>query len=288
MGFHQIPNTYIEQVALKVQSIERSVEFYKEFIGLKILHQDKGQAVLTADGKQPLLYLEEPVDVIPKQSRTTGLYHFALLVPTRSDLANVLQHFINKNLKLQGASDHLVSEALYLADPDGNGIEIYADRSSSEWEWNNGEVVMATKALNIRDLLSEVTESPWKGMPANTLMGHIHLHVSELTDTNEFYCKGLGFDVVSLYGNQALFISSGGYHHHIGLNTWNGVGAPCPDKKSVGLNWFSIVFSDEIFLQATVGRLQELSAPLKKESTHYFTEDPSGNVMKLVVKDKKH
>src|SRR4029079_19177870 len=136
-------------------------------------------AVLTADGKTALLTIEQPDNVVPSQGRTTGLYHFALLLPTRSDLAQIVQHFANLGVSL-GSSDHLVSEALYLSDPDGNGIEIYRDRDPSEWNWGNSEVEMAVDPLNFADLLAGGKQQSWRGLPAGTVMGHIHLHVSEL------------------------------------------------------------------------------------------------------------
>lgn len=173
------------------------------------------------------------------------MYHFALLLPSRNDLARILRHFIQIRYPLQGASDHLVSEAIYLADPDGNGIEIYSDRPSAAWNWENGEVEMATVPLDAENLLAEGDGEAWTGLPSNTLMGHIHLHVSELQKTEEFYIQGLGFNIVNRYGRQALFISTGGYHHHIGLNTWNGVGAPAPLENSVGLKRFSLVLPNK-------------------------------------------
>src|SRR5690606_32117015 len=242
--FHREPSTYVGQVNLKVQNLERSLKFYQEVIGFKVLNQTEQSANLTADGKTVLVSIEQPADVVPMQGRTTGLYHYALLLPTRSDLAEIVHHFAHLGLRI-GSADHLVSEALYLSDPDGNGIEIYRDRDPSEWTWNQDAVNMATDPLDFRDLLSGVNleqEPTWKGLPEGTIMGHIHLHVSELPKTEEFYTKGLGFEVVNRFGPQALFISTGKYHHHIGLNTWNGVGAPKPAHNSVGLQSFTLIY----------------------------------------------
>lgn len=283
MSFHQPPVTFVSQVNLKVQSLERSLAFYQEVIGFKVYEKTATSAQLSADGKTVLLSIEEPSDVIPKQGRTTGLYHYALLLPDRTDLAKILKHFLQIRYPLQGASDHLVSEALYLADPDGNGIEIYIDRPASKWDWNGGQVVMATEALDAENLLAEDIGGTWNGLPTGTVMGHIHLHVAELTRTEEFYTKGLGFEVVSRYGPQALFISSGKYHHHIGLNTWNGAGAPKPSANSVGLESYTLVFGDEVELKDTVYRLKEIGAAVKEEKGIYITEDPSGNRIKLVT-----
>jgi catechol 2,3-dioxygenase len=283
MIFHREPNTYVEQVNLKIQNLERALKFYQEVIGFKVLEQTKKTANLTADGKTVLLSIEQQDNVVPMQGRTTGLYHFALLLPTRSDLARIVQHFTNIGLRF-GSSDHLVSEALYLSDPDGNGIEIYRDRAPLEWEWNNGEVEMAVDPLNFRDLLSGVNQQQaWNGLPAGTVMGHIHLHVSELRKTEDFYTKGLGFEVVNRYGTQALFISTGKYHHHIGLNTWNGVGAPTPPENSIGLKSFALNYANETARDHVVANLKNMGASVTEENGAFATADPSGNRILLKV-----
>ncbi|EKN71311.1 hypothetical protein BABA_02227 [Neobacillus bataviensis LMG 21833] len=282
MNFHREPITFVGQVNLKVQNLERSIAFYQEVIGFKVLEQTERSANLTADGKTVLLSIEQPSNVIPKQGRTTGLYHFALLMPKRSDLAKIVQHFMEIGLRI-GSSDHLVSEALYLSDPDGNGIEIYIDREPSEWNWKNGEVDMAVDPLNFADLLSGGKQQSWEGLPAGTVMGHIHLHVSELKKTEEFYIKGLGFDVVNRYGTQALFISDGKYHHHIGLNTWNGVGAPTPSPNSVGLESFTLRISNEEKRNKMIAQLKNIGAPVTEENGSYVTSDPSGNRIFLQI-----
>lgn len=282
MNFHTKPNTYVAQVNLKVQDLERSLAFYKEVIGFKVLEQTERTAQLTADGKTILLSIEQPVNVEPKMGRTTGLYHYALLLPKRSNLAKIVQHFMEIGLRF-GSSDHLVSEALYLSDPDGNGIEIYIDREPSEWHWNNGEVEMAVDPLNFPDLLSMGKQQSWKGLPSRTVMGHIHLHVSELEKTEEFYTKGFGFDVVNRYGNQALFISTGKYHHHIGLNTWNGVGAPAPRENSAGLQAYTLILDNEAARNRVIANLKKIGASVTEENNQFITSDPSGNRIILQI-----
>ncbi|MCP3765009.1 VOC family protein [Domibacillus sp. A3M-37] len=282
MNFHQEPNTFVGQVNLKVQNLDRAVSFYREVIGFKVLEQTNNKVDLTADGKTALLSIEQPDSVVPKQPQTTGLYHFALLLPKRSDLAKIVQHFTEIGLRV-GSSDHLVSEALYLSDPDGNGIEIYVDRDPSQWSWQNNEVAMAVDPLDFVDLLSIGKQQSWKGLPAGTVMGHIHLHVSELRKTEEFYTKGLGFEVVNRYGNQALFISTGKYHHHIGLNTWNGVGAPTPPVNGVGLESFTLILPNEASRSAIVANLKSIGADIIEENGSFVTVDPSGNHIQLLV-----
>ncbi|WP_057763581.1 VOC family protein [Cytobacillus praedii] len=281
MNFHREPNVFVSHVHLKVADLQRSIEFYQQVIGFQLLEQTENKASLSADGKTALVTIEQPENIHPKQLRTTGLYHFALLLPSRSDLAKVIEHYIKIGYPLQGASDHLVSEALYLADPDGNGIEIYSDRPSSTWKWNNQEVVMSTERLDIESILAEGDGKPWAGLPSDTLMGHIHLHVSELHKTEEFYCKGLGFNVVTRYGGQALFISTGRYHHHIGLNTWNGIGAPAPSENSVGLKHFTLVYPNEEARSSAVANLEKIGAVVTREHGQYSTADPSGNPILL-------
>jgi catechol 2,3-dioxygenase len=280
MNFHKVPNTFVGEVNLKVQDLQRSLSFYQEVIGFNVMEHTGKRATLTADGIHPLLSLEELEEPLPKEPRTTGLYHFALLLPSREELGKILAHFIKLNIQL-GSSDHLVSEALYLSDPDGNGIEIYRDRPSSDWTWNKDQVQMAVDPLDGRGIVAEADGESWHELPADTVMGHIHLHVSDLNSTEEFYVKGLGFDAVSRFGNQALFISTGGYHHHIGLNTWNGIGAPRPNVNSAGLNWFTLHFPNEEKRSTTIRRLESLGAIIQKQNGKFLTHDPSGNQIYL-------
>lgn len=278
--FHRSPNLYVSEVGLKVQDLARSIQFYEEVIGLKLLKKEGNKAYMTADGKTTLLTLEQPENVIPKQGRTAGLYHFAILLPTRADLSVFLRHIAEIRYPL-GAGDHLVSEALYLNDIDGNGIEVYWDRPSERWEWDGDLVRMDTLPVDFENLLS-VSNKPWQGLPAGTKMGHIHLHVSHLEEAKEFYTKGLGFDVVSYYPN-AVFMSTGKYHHHIAINTWAGVGAPPTPENGVGLNWYTIVFPNEEKRKETIARLEQLGAPITKEGDIYITKDPSKNNIHLIL-----
>jgi catechol 2,3-dioxygenase len=278
--FHQIPNIYVGEVNIIITDLDQALTFYQEVMGLQVLDKTDRKAVLTTDGKTPLLTLVQPEDVVPKAGRTSGLYHFAILLPTRADLSVFLRHLIQTGYPL-GAADHYVSEAIYLNDPDGNGIEVYRDRPSNEWSWKNGLVDMATEQLDAEGILAE-SIGEWKGLPAGTLMGHIHLHVANLKEAEEFYTKGLGFQIVSYYP-QAVFLSTGGYHHHIGINTWQGTGAPTPTKNSVGLNWYTLVFSDETEREKAVQQLKQIGADVKKEADFYVTNDPSGNRIHLVI-----
>lgn len=278
--FHQKPTIFTEEVSINVMNLEKSILFYENIIGLQVLKRTDQTAVLTANGNTPLLILEQPPNVIEKEKRTTGLYHFALLLPTRKDLARFLRHLFRKNIRF-GASDHYVSEAIYINDPDENGIEVYRDRPSLKWKWSNDQVTMATEPLDTEGLLKE-SDSKWIHLPEQTILGHMHLHVADLELTERFYTKGLGFDVVTRYPG-ALFMSTGGYHHHLGANIWNGEGAPAPQINSVGLKWFTLVLPDEQARLKTIDQLQDIGAKVVEEKDFYITSDPSGNEIRLVI-----
>ncbi|GIO27296.1 VOC family protein [Ornithinibacillus bavariensis] len=283
--FFQKPTIFVGEVNIKVLNIAKSLAFYQRVFGFAILEQSERKVVLSADGVQPLLILEQPEDIMAKVGRTTGLYHFAILLPRRADLANFLKHLIQTegpSIRL-GASDHYVSEALYFDDPDGNGIEVASDKPSMDWNWNNGHVDMATVALDASNLLAE-SDKDWDGIPKDTVMGHIHLHVADLEETENFYVNGLGFDIVTRYPG-ALFASTGGYHHHLGLNVWNGVGAPAPAANSVGLNWFTLVVPDEITKEKIIARLSEIGVSTETIGNSTVVKDPAGNQMQLRVSE---
>ena len=282
MNFHQKTSTFVESLELKILNMERSLAFYENIIGFKVLERVENRAILTADGKTPLITLVQPENVIPKEAHKTGLYHFALLLPTRADLGSFLQHVIKINYPL-GASDHHVSEALYLQDVDGNGIEIYADRPESSWIWQAKEVHMVTEPLKAEEVLAAGADKQWSGLPADTVMGHIHLHVGNLEQAEEFYCKGLGFDVVTRYGGQASFISADGYHHHIGLNIWNGRNIPPASKGSVGLRLFTIHYPNDELRSEVISRLKEMDIVVREEKDGFVATDPFGLTIRLSV-----
>ncbi|WP_261131962.1 VOC family protein [Bacillus sp. Marseille-Q3570] len=281
MQFHRHSNIYVGLVHLVVVDLKRSIDFYTDLLGFSVLEQKDGFVSLSTDGKIPLVTLEEKKDAEPKLRRTTGLYHFAILLPTREDLGASLKRLADKRYPLHGGSDHLFSEALYLADPDGNGIEIYTDRPAEQWTWNEGELPFVSDPLDMEDLLK--SGKTWDGLPADTVIGHIHLHVNDLEQAKRFYVEGLGFDITVPFRHQALFVASGGYHHHVGLNTWNGTGAPRPQETEAGMKWYTIVFSSERQLMETATRLHALGYKADKEEHLVHTEDPSGNRIQLVV-----
>ena len=281
MKYHNKPITFVELVELKVVDLQRSLEFYEDVIGFQVLEQQAEKIYLTADGKTALLSIEQPADIMPTQQKTAGLYHFALLLPTRADLGAILRYFGEINIRI-GAGDHLVSEALYLNDPDGNGIEIYSDRPDIEWTWDKDLVAMDTLQINAQAILTEGANTEWNGLPKETVMGHIHLHVSELDETKKFY-NALGFDLMTNYPG-ALFMASGKYHHHIGLNIWAGVGAPPTPENVVGLKAFSVVYPTTEALQTAVARVKEIGSDVTEENGLFIVQDPSQNTIKLTIK----
>lgn len=278
MDFHRKPNTFVASAHIKISELERSLAYYQDVIGFQVLEKSKDQAILTADGETPLLTIEQPGNVVPRELNKPGLYHFALLLPNRPQLAAFLQHITDLGIQY-GASDPIVSEALYLSDPDGNGIEVYVDRPPSHWRDKHNNIMMATISINRESLLAEKNET-WGGLPENTLMGHIHLHVSDLDKAAHFYRDGLGFDIVFKY-DQALFMSTGGYHHHIAVNTWNRASDTKPHANSVGLQSYTIQYPSDEDRKKAVENLQTLGISVQKVECFYITEDPSGNRIHL-------
>lgn len=283
MQFHSKPAVWVGEVKLRVENLAEALAFYVDILGFRVLEETDNSAGLTADGSTRLISLVQPEDIIPKTGRRAGLYHFAVLLPHRSDLARIAIHFAKKGIQF-GASDHLVSEALYLEDPDGNGIEIYIDRDPATWRWYGDIVKMDTIPLNFESLLQERgAGQPWRGMPEGAIIGHIHLHVSHLDEAEGFYTTGLGFEVVSRMGGSALFMSTNRYHHHIAVNVWNGIGAPPTPPNMVGLDLFTLILPDEQRLDEVKSHLRAMGAPLYESPGGIVTADPAGNRVKLVL-----
>ncbi|CAA9511817.1 MAG: Glyoxalase family protein [uncultured Solirubrobacteraceae bacterium] len=208
-------------------------------IGLRVLEGDGSAVSLGTEDGRPLVELAGDPDAPPRPRMSTGLFHLALLLPDRAELARSVRRVVGAGWRFTGASDHFVSEALYLDDPEGNGIELYRDRPRSEWVREGGELKIGTVALDLDDLMAQEPGGDDAGMPPQTTMGHVHLNVADLDDTEAFYAGLLGLDVTARGYPGALFLSAGGYHHHLGTNLWRGAGAPPPPPGSVGLREFS-------------------------------------------------
>ena len=271
------PLTTVGAVSLTVADLERSLAFYRHAIGVDVLDRADGRASFGVGGHELLVLVEERGAMAAYGF--TGLYHFALLVPGRSDLARWLAHAQRDRVPLTGLSDHFVSEAIYLSDPDGHGIEIYADRPRDVWE---GQVFerLTTLPLDVRGLLRDAS-GEFDGLPAGTVMGHVHLKVSSIPDTVAFYRDVLGFEVMAQLGAQAAFFAAGGYHHHIGANTWESAGASSPPAGTAALRHAAIALPDAAERDRVLERLSAAGHAVDETPDGPFVRDPSGNALVL-------
>jgi catechol 2,3-dioxygenase len=279
------PDTGVGEVRLTVSDLARSRDFYERALGLRATEQDDGTLALGVDGEAPLIELTGDAAAPPRPRRTTGLFHLAVLLPTRRDLAVAIRRLVEARIPLDGASDHLVSEALYLHDPDGNGIEIYRDRPRVEWPHVDGSLEMATLPLDLEDIITELPPAGAKDAvaPPGTRMGHVHLQVSDLDEAEAFYSGVLGFDVMVKGYAGALFVSAGGYHHHIGLNTWQSLGAGAALPGAIGLRSFEVVLPDSDELERVLARVREAGITAERSNGGAVVQDPSGNAVHVRV-----
>ena len=276
------PATSVGGVDLTISDLTRSVRFYESHLGFLVHRRDDRTAWLGAGG--PDLLVLSQCETAPRVRGTTGLYHFAILVPTRADLARALRRLVDTGTVMQGAADHGVSEALYLADPDGNGIEIYRDRPRAEWPYAGGQLRMGADPIDLDELFAEKAETADSApLAAGTVIGHVHLHVSRLDEAERFYVGVLGFELMQRYGPSALFVSAGGYHHHIGLNTWAGVGAPPPPPGAIGLRHFVVRLPTAAAVEDVAARARAAGIPTDTVEGGILVRDPAGNVLKLGI-----
>ncbi len=277
-------STVIGGVHLRASDLDRSLAFYTGVLGLDVLHRAGDRASLGA-GERALVDLRAVPGAVRRPRRSTGLYHFALLVPERADLGHALGRVLAARWPLQGAADHGVSEALYLADPDGIGIEIYRDRPRAEWPMSDGRLAMVTEPLDLRPLLdaSQAGGEVPARIPAGTRMGHVHLQVRDLDEAGAFYHGALGFDVIQRMAPGALFVSAGGYHHHVGLNTWGVAGAPAQPENAPGLDYFRVVLPDPTALEAARDALARAGAAGEPLAGGWLVRDPSSNAALLTA-----
>ncbi|MFD3162919.1 VOC family protein [Herpetosiphon sp. NSE202] len=275
--------TTLGVTTLRVADAGRSLAFYRDLLGFHVLEQTASTIVLGSPN-HVVLRLEVEADLKRHPSNVTGLYHAAILLPTRLDLAYMVQRLIAVRYRF-GASDHAVSEALYLDDPDGNGLEIYRDRSRSEWRWGaNGEVHMVTESLDLYGVLAEITPNApaWAGIPAGTTIGHMHLQVGNLRQAEEFYHGVLGFDIVAHYPG-ALFVSAGGYHHHLGLNVWQSQNGPQQPNDAAGLAHFEIVMANQAALDSVRQRLAAADIAVQEHPNGLVVLDPWQTELRFIV-----
>ena len=257
--------THIGRVRLRVGDLGRSLRFYRDILGFRVA-RDQGSTVgLTPepDGERELIVLEERPGIHRRPSRpvTTGLYHVALLVPSRRELGRALLGLHAAQYQLRGMSDHGVSESLYLDDPDGNGLEIYADRPRSEWPVQDGVIQLKVDPMDVQGVISAAGKpsDPWRGLPAGTVVGHVHFTVSDLDRAVRFYRDVIGFDTMMRIPSLAA-VSAGGYHHHLNLNTWAGEGAGADSDQVAGLEGWELRVPDERGRRELIDRLATAGA----------------------------
>jgi catechol 2,3-dioxygenase len=276
---------------LQIADLGRSIAYYEDTLGMRVLHRDAARALLGArHDEAPLLELRERSGArsAPRRGRL-GLYHFAILLPDRASLGRYVRYLAEIGASV-GAADHLVSESLYLQDPDNLGIEVYADRPRSTWRRIGRELMMATDPLDAPGLQREAGTSPWAGMPLSTRMGHVHLHVGDLAAAAAFYSEALGFDRTVWHYPGALFLAADGYHHHVGTNTWAGAGSTPPTEEDAQLLEWTILVPNGASLEEASQSLARAGAPVRREGRDgvpsLVTRDPWGTAIRLQTREQ--
>lgn len=273
---------HVGAIGLVARDLDRLTNFYRDLLGLTVIERD-GTFARLGTGGVTLIEIEHRPDAKPDDPRQAGLYHTAFLMPTRQDHARWIVHLIRNQVPISGASDHGVSEAFYLDDPEGNGIEVYNDRPRERWHWDNGLVVMQTKQLDIEAILREIDPqtSTYPAAPDGLRIGHVHLRVGSVEKAEEFYRGALGLDLTRRRGG-ATFMSSGGYHHHVGANVWHSDGASRRDDSRAGLAWFSMQAADGPAYDGAISRLTAANAPMHASAGGVETADPFGTRIRLL------
>ena len=289
--------TRIGKVRLQVSNIEESIRFYHQVLGFHLHSRSEGRATLGAwcpSSEDPSpeerampstdelieLYERPGARKVPRQG-LLGLYHFAILLPNRASLGRFLQHLTTLGIHA-GMADHWVSEAVYLNDPDGLGIEVYADRPREKWTHADRELSMTTLPLDVRDVIEAGHGRTWTGLPQGTVIGHVHLHVGDLAVAESFYHQGLGFDKTVWSYPSALFLAAGGYHHHVGTNTWAGTVPSAGENDARLLDW-EIVVPDTASLDAVNDNLVRMNYQTKRIGNEIITQDPWGTGVRIVA-----
>ncbi|MDI1265322.1 MAG: VOC family protein [bacterium] len=272
----------IGMVTLRVRALDKVADYYRDAIGLTVMQRSATNARLGSGGIA-LLDLERREDAAREAPTAAGLYHTAFLMPTRKDLARWLVHAAKNRIPLSGFADHLVSESVYLDDPEGNGIEIYADRAPEQWKWEAGSVAMATDQLDIDGLLAltKTNTTDYAKAPDGLRIGHMHLRVGDLEQADRFYSGTIGF-APTRKRSGAAFLSSGRYHHHLGINVWQSQGAGTRDEAATGLAWFSLEIEAQQILEAQQQRLQQAGIKTAAIAGGIETSDPWGTKLRLI------
>jgi catechol 2,3-dioxygenase len=279
-GYRLPDGTHIGGVHLQIADLDRSIAYYEHVLGLHVQDRRDGAARLGPHGSDlTLVHLRERPGARPAPRRGAyGLYHFAILLPDRPSLGRFATHAAGQGARM-GMADHLVSEALYLTDPDGLGIEVYADRPRSTWRQQGRELAMATDPLDLEGVMAAGRGRDWDGMPAGTVMGHVHLHVGDLDQADAFYHGALGFDRIVWSYPGALFLSAGGYHHHLGTNTWSPGPSAAEDDARL-LEW-ELVVPDATDAVAAAGSLSAAGYGVTDTDEGWTTADPWGTTLRI-------
>ncbi|MGZ8457887.1 MAG: VOC family protein, partial [Gemmatirosa sp.] len=281
-GYRLPETTRLGAVRLQAADLARSLSFYERVLGLRIVERTDAGARLAAHGDDAtLVELVERPGARPMTARgRLGLYHYAILLPDRSALGRFVAHLAESGVRA-GAGDHLVSEAFYLQDPDGLGIEIYADRPRETWRRVDRELMMATDPVDVASLVEAAGDARWTGMPAGTVVGHVHLHVGDVARAGEFYADGIGFDRMVWQYPGALFLGAGGYHHHVGANTWAGSGARPPAADDARLLEWTIVLPGDGDVDAAADSLARGGHAVTRDGRDALATDPWGTAVRL-------
>ena len=269
---------------LNVRDLDKMTRYYTDTVGLSLIEKTDSQSKLgIAESGKVLLILEETQGQDNLEVKA-GLFHTAFLLPERRHLGNTLYNLLKNEVAIAGASDHGYSEALYLQDPEGNGMEIYRDKPKEEWVINDdGTIPGVTEQMDAHGVLDSRDEKVSPLFPEGTVVGHIHLSVSDLKESEQFYTDALGMDLKYEYGAQARFIAAGDYHHHIGMNTWAGSGLPKRRSGDLGLRQFTLVLPDRTDIDKLADRLSENGYPFEREQDSLSVTDPNGIIITFNV-----
>ena len=274
---------HIGAVGMVARDLERLTAYYRDLLGLTVQERTPHRATLGTSGVALLELVHKP-DALPDDAREAGLYHTAFLMPTRADLARWILHIARNRTPISGASDHDVSEAIYLDDPEGNGVEVYSDRPRERWRCDGDAIFQKTEALDVDAIIAEVdpATATYASAPGGLRVGHIHLRGGDVASAEKFYCDVLGL-VVTRRRSGATFMSTGGYHHHVAVNTWHSAGARVRNGQRAGLDWFTMEIADKATMDGVTKRLAAAGAKVEPITDGFAATDPWGTRIRFTL-----